>query len=116
MDERGVTFRTKDGRAITVAGVDFLARFAQHVLPSHFVKIRHYGLHASANATTRLERARDLLPRPAARAPADNDDDRDWRELLLRLTGTDVRVCPRCAERAVVRTALPVARAPPEAA
>jgi hypothetical protein len=112
MDDRGVTFRTKDGRAITVAGVTLLARFAQHVLPPHFVKIRHYGLHASANATTRLQRARDLLPTVATA----NDHDRDWRDLLLRLTGTDVRACPCCGERAVVRTALPIARAPPEAA
>jgi len=36
MDERGVTFRTKDGNAITVAGREMLARFVQHVLPPHF--------------------------------------------------------------------------------
>jgi hypothetical protein len=114
MDERGVTFRTKDERSVTVEGAELLARFVEHVLPPHFVKIRHYGLHASANATTRLERARDLLPPLVVRSCV--ADDHDWRDLLLRLTSTDVRVCPRCAARAVVRTALPVARAPPEAA
>ena len=75
--------------------------------------IRHYGLHSSTNATTRLARARELLP-PLNVKPRDASD--DWRALLLRLTGEDVRVCPRCDQLAVVRTALPAARAPPEAA
>jgi len=112
MDARGVTFHTKDGRAVTVPGAEMLARFVEHVLPPRFVKIRHYGLHASTHATTRLERARELLPPLIVKS---HDDD-DWRALLLRLTGEDVRVCPRCAQHAVVRTALPAARAPPEAA
>jgi len=42
MDERGVTFRTKDGNVVTVAGRKTLARFVQHVLPPRFVKMRHY--------------------------------------------------------------------------
>ena len=32
---------------------EFIRRFLHHVLPDGFVKIRHYGLSASANATTR---------------------------------------------------------------
>ena len=68
MDERGVTFRTKDGNAITVAGHEMLARFVQHVLPPHFVKIRHYGLHAPSHAKTRLELARQRIA-PAAATP-----------------------------------------------
>src|SRR3954465_8029102 len=42
MGERGVSLRTKDGNAITVAGCEMLARFVQHVLPPRFLKIRHY--------------------------------------------------------------------------
>jgi Putative transposase/Transposase zinc-binding domain len=57
MNDSGVTFRTKDGKQVTVDGVAFLERFVQHVLPSGFVKIRHYGLHSSSHATTRLQRA-----------------------------------------------------------
>lgn len=116
MDERGVTFRTKDGRAVTVAGTDLLARFVQHVLPPRFVKIRHYGLHAAANATTRLELARERLG-PRARLRECIEPRRvDWRELLFQLTCIDVRVCPVCHGHTLVRGALPNARAPPEAA
>jgi hypothetical protein len=117
MDERGVTFRTKDGRAVTVAAQEMLARFVQHVLPRGFVKIRHYGLHSASHATTRLETARQRLgpnatpPKRAERAPDD-------AERMLRLTGLDLRVCPACHALALVRTALaePHARAPPRAA
>jgi hypothetical protein len=120
MDERGVTFRTKDGNAVTVAGREMLARFVQHVLPPRFVKIRHYGLHASSHAKTRLEIARQRIA-PAAATPervAYTEALADWRELLLRLAGVDARVCPACRQRALVRVALPPprCRAPPEAA
>jgi len=43
MDERGVTFRTKDGNVVTVAGREMLARFVQHVLPPRFVHPRPRG-------------------------------------------------------------------------
>lgn len=120
MDERGVTFRTKDGNSVTVDGHEMLARFVQHVLPPRFVKIRHYGLHASSHAKTRLERARESLG-PEEATPeraADVEEVLDWRELLLRLSGLDVRACPACHQRALIRTALPAAhaRAPPVAA
>lgn len=64
-----VTFRTKHDNAITLAPVDFLARFVQHVLPKGYVKIRHYGLLAGSNVHTLLERARALL-RPVPRRTA----------------------------------------------
>ena len=43
-----VTFRTKSGKTVTVAPVEFLRRFVQHVLPDGFHKIRHFGLYAGA--------------------------------------------------------------------
>ena len=63
MDACGVTFRTKDGKAITVSGPEMLARFVQHVLMPRFVKIRHYGLHSASKAKARLELAHQLQSR-----------------------------------------------------
>jgi hypothetical protein len=118
-----VTFRTKNGKSVTLDADEFLTRFVQHVLPTGFVKIRHYGLMAPRHATTTLERARRLLDRspqrsqpdwPPAAAPA---PDLHWRELLRELTGIDLRRCPACGAMAVVRRPLDLqARAPPEAA
>ena len=117
MDEQGVTFRTRDGKSTTLPGDELLARFVQHVLPPGYVKIRHYGLHAACNATTRLELARQRLTpggatesRPEQPPPAE-----DWRPLMLRLSGVDVRVCPACRLHTLERCALaaPRGRAPP---
>ena len=115
-DDRGVTFRTKDGKCVTVDPQELLARFVQHVLPPRFVKIRHYGLHAASHATTRLAVARKRLA-PHATPPPRHERE-DVAALLLRLTGIDLSVCSACHSPALVRTALPDprARAPPAAA
>jgi hypothetical protein len=73
MDARGVTFRTKDGKTVTVSAVAFLRRFLAHVLPRGFVKIRHYGLMAASHATTTLETARALLSKPVSAMDAPRD-------------------------------------------
>jgi hypothetical protein len=119
IDARGVTFRTKDGKSVTVDGREMLARFVQHVLPPRFVKIRHYGLHSASLAKTRLDRARACIlhrtttcTRVASATPLV-----DWRELLFQLSGVDVRRCPACHQRTLVRRPLPAlvrGRAPPE--
>jgi hypothetical protein len=126
MNDDGITFRTKNGDTVTVPPQVFLHRFLQHVLPDGFVKIRHYGLMASSNATTKLERARELLtamvPAPACRAAdaplPEGTDALFFQDVLLELTGIDVRICPACHNRSLMRLALPTARsrAPPLAA
>jgi hypothetical protein len=119
MNETDVTFRTKDGKSVSLPGETFLARFLQHVLPPGFVKIRHYGLHAASHATTRLEIARQrLAPAPVALAGDRGEQpspSEDWRPLMLQLSGIDVRVCPACNQPTLERCALPDprGRAPP---
>jgi hypothetical protein len=103
----GVRFRTKEGRSVTLAPVEFLRRFLLHVLPRGFTKIRHYGLLAAGNVHGRLERARALLSsRPPLASPNARSAPRTWCEILLALTGLDLTMCPVCHERAVVRRPL----------
>jgi hypothetical protein len=122
MDNRGITFRTKDGKTATVLPDAFLRRFLQHVLPSGFVKIRHYGLMASGNATTKLEVARKLLPTPrpcnVPKTQATDDESLTLDSARVPLTGFQLRRCPVCGANAIVRQPLPnaQARAPPVAA
>lgn len=115
MDERGVRFRTRGDKSVTLAPEEFLRRFLLHVLPKGFVKIRHYGLVAASHATTTLEVARERIATAAsAPARAQQDDARtgdariDWRARLEALTGIDLAVCPRCGQRAMQR--LPLSR------
>jgi len=93
LDERGLSFATKDGKTITLAPVEFLRRFLMHVLPRGFTKIRHYGLMGATNAGTRLETARGLL---GPTAPPARPTRPTWIERLLALTGIDRSLCPRC--------------------
>lgn len=46
---------------MTLSAEEFIRRFLLHVLPKGFVRIRHYGLLASRNATTKLEQCRHML-------------------------------------------------------
>jgi hypothetical protein len=66
-DGETVTFRWKDyahgnkKRKMTVAGVEFLRRFVQHVLPRGFVRIRQFGFLANGRRTALLQLARELI-------------------------------------------------------
>jgi hypothetical protein len=108
-DDGRVTFRTKDGKTVTLAGEEFLARFVEHVLPKHYVKIRHVGLMAASNVETKLARARELLA-PKLPTPVPTRSPMTWQDALLALAGIDVGRCPRCGG-AIERRPLP---APPE--
>jgi hypothetical protein len=67
LDGDRVTFQYKDYAAdqrrkrLTVSAAEFLRRFLQHVLPSGFRKIRHYGLLANRCAAEQLRVCRRLL-------------------------------------------------------
>lgn len=107
IDDETVTFHTKQGRKATLDHGTFVARFLQHVLPPGFVKIRHYGLMASRNATTKLEVARARLEELGAARREATKKAEDWRELYERLTGRDPTKCPRCKVGTLVRTEVP---------
>ena len=102
-DDETVTFRWKDRREgdakklMTLPAEEFLRRFFQHVLPSGFVRIRHYGLHANAGKAEKIARCRELLGAPPPVPPPLEEE--GWEDRLLRLTGRDVRRCPGCGER-----------------
>ncbi len=51
--DRAVTFRTRGEDTATLSTMECMRRFLQHVLPRGFVKIRRYGLAASANVQTK---------------------------------------------------------------
>jgi hypothetical protein len=68
-------------RPTTLAPIEFVRRFLDHVLPNGFVKIRHFGLLASVNVKGRLEHARSAPGRrPFHRQPGH----RGWSRSILR--------------------------------
>ena len=79
-------------RTITLDGPTFIARFLQHVLPSDFKRIRHYGLLSPALKTQCLASARTALNLPAASAAAREDA----AGFLQRVAGIDIARCLHC--------------------
>jgi len=73
-----VTFRYKDYRTeesdkkMTLSGQEFIRRFFLHLLPSHFVRVRHYGFLARAQKTNALITLRQELGLPILEKPALN--------------------------------------------
>ena len=108
--DESVTFATKHGKTVTLAPVEFLRRFVQHVLPDGFHKIRHYGLYSGAafRPGGKFEAARTLLcPEPATDEPADPTPDDD-----TPANDSDDKICPICGAKMRCRS-LPRPRAPP---
>jgi len=105
LNDDDVTFRTKNGKTITVAPTEFLRRFLLHVLPARFVKMRHFGLLASGNVNTKLAKARALLedrrPTSVTRTTASGQD------ILDALTADKTRPCPLCTVGFLHRQPLP---------
>jgi hypothetical protein len=101
-----VTFRTKNGNSVTLTPVQFLERLILHILPPHFVKIRHCGLHAPSNLSTKLKAAKNLLEATSPESRPQRKQPPSWQELLLALTGRDLRCCPKCGATLVVRVLL----------
>ena len=99
----------QDGNTVKLMSLDaseFIRRFLLHVLPEGLCKIRYYGIMSNRNRKGMLAQCRELLGVPRAR-----DDDSappgTWQEILLELTGIDLRVCPEChTGRMIVRRML----------
>jgi hypothetical protein len=103
-----VTIKTRHEALARMHPLEFIRRFLNHVLPTGFVKIRHFGLMASTNVNTRLCQARNLLePEPQNQCESQDNIpdacDDDWQKNYLDLTGIDLTVCPACGSKRLVR-------------
>ena len=89
-------------KTLCLDAVEFIRRFLLHVLPKKFVRIRHYGLLASRNIKTKLQRARQLLGNTGrvekTNSSSDSKPRLSWWEKLLKLTGVDIMACPQCGK------------------
>jgi hypothetical protein len=110
-----VTFRWKDyahegkRRTMMLKPVEFVRRFLMHVLPTGFVRVRHYGLLANRHRQQKLARCRELL---GMAVPAQPDTAPTEPDVIPppshEATVTPTRACPRCgAGRMVVVAEFP---------
>lgn len=88
----------KDGSQLKIMSLEaqeFIRRFLLHVLPDGFMRIRHFGLLANRYKKNNLSRCRQLLnfsPDPH------EGSQKTTRDLMLELTGMDLKCCPRCGK------------------
>lgn len=116
IEDGSVTFRWKDyahgGRQSTMAlrATEFIRRFLLHVLPSGFVRIRHYGFLANRLRHERLVLIRKLFGIDSAPAAEHSDSDRASLAKQDSDTPKQPRLCPVCKKGHLVL----VANMPPE--
>ncbi len=121
-DQVRFTFRNRqqgDRLQVTQLAADtFIERFLRHVLPSGFVRIRHYGLLASRCKARTLPACRQVLGQWEPPPPSPSKSVSEW---MQSWTGTDITRCPACGHQPLERSPLPVSlgvihsRAPPAA-
>ena len=94
-----VTFTAKNRKkkkteTITITAVEFIRRFLLHSLPKGFVRIRHYGFLSNRNRNENLNAIRQMMGISvlSEKMPASVE------EIMLRLTGIDLTVCPCCSQ------------------
>lgn len=103
LDDQGVTFSVKDYRhggrktLLHLADAEFIRRFAMHVLPRGFVRIRHYGILSSHHKKTTLAGLRRAL----------------GQVFLKERQPLKHRMCPACKKGKLVTLAIFTARGPP---
>jgi len=94
-----VSFKWRDRRdgnrekVMTLDAVEFIRRVLLHVLPDHFMKIRHYGFLSNAQKARKLRLVQrltnsPLLPLVRLKLSA--------RDILLAATGRDICRCRHC--------------------
>jgi hypothetical protein len=118
LEDGEVTFHWKDyaheggPKTMTLKATEFIRRFLLHVLPSGFVRIRHYGFLANRVCREKLALCRELLgvettPEPVAAAHAVEP-----KETVEGVPAANV--CPSCGEGRMVIVAsfpaIPVSR------
>ena len=94
-----VRFRWKDyarggrWRTMTLSAIEFVRRFLMHILPSGFVRIRHYGILANRHRKGKLARCRELL-NGAGRPESEDQEPNEPPRFAALVTPT--QVCPVC--------------------
>lgn len=97
VDDQNVSFSYKDYKSeatkktTTVSGVEFLRRFAQHVLPQGFMRIRHYGFLAGRNKPIELNLAKADLGQEAWQKLTIS-----WQQITEEKLGIKPNVCQHC--------------------
>ncbi len=82
-------------KTMTLKADEFIRRFLLHVLPSRYVRIRHFGLLANRKRNAKIALCRKILGSGKTATPRTRREE-TWQEQLFRICGIDVTLCPVC--------------------
>jgi len=97
LENGNVSFKWRDykdankWKVMTVSADEFIRRFLIHILPVRFMKIRHYGLLANPNKTSKLSLCKKLTSTPVL--PFEKAS---TLQLIKKIIGKDPSKCPNC--------------------
>ena len=94
-------YKTSKAGELTLTAVEFLRRFAMHILPPGFMKIRHYGILGARKKKTALAAIRNFLD---VKAP-ESTKQMDWKAVFEMKFGHDPTRCPVCRNGQMQRVA-----------
>jgi hypothetical protein len=90
-----------DGRkkCMTLNSVEFIRRFLLHVLPTGFMRIRHYGFLSNSGRKKGLQRCADIFATlRQKRDDAKNKVKQPWNSRVKEQTGFDPLLCKKCGK------------------
>ncbi|MBU3202532.1 IS91 family transposase [Clostridium estertheticum] len=113
IENDNVTFKWRDYKdsskckLMTVSADEFIRRFIIHILPSGFMKIRHYGLLGNRNKNTKLTLCKHLTNTPILL-----EEKISALQLIQKITGRDFSKCQHCGSDKLSRCTL-FSKSPP---
>ncbi len=105
IEDGKVTFTYRDRsdgntlKNLTIKATEFIRRYLLHILPRGFMKIRYFGFLDHANKKTCIPLLRKLID-PEAKIIEQSAE--TIQEMMIRLTGVDVSLCPECGRGIMV--------------
>ncbi len=110
IDNKQVAFRYKDYRqegkkqSMTLDGMEFIRRFALHILPKGFTRIRHYGILSGSTKHIHIPQIRSQLPAQNEVKPKEVRQAEPYNPLI----------CPCCKTATMVTIQILSKRGPPK--
>ena len=107
LENGNVTFMWRDYKdsnkvkTMTITATEFIRRFLLHILPSRFMKIRHYGILGNRNKTKKL-----ILCKILTKTKLYPKQNLSTAELIKKIFGRDIRICPSCNKGILVQQPL----------
>jgi len=88
---------------MTLDTVEFIRRFLLHVLPSGFMRVRHYGFLSNSGRKKGLQRCADIFTTlKQKRDAAKSKVKQPWNNRVKEQTGFDPLLCKKCGKSVMV--------------